>query len=120
MNTSVGSKAVLVLVAVLAGCRVEARPVQGDSARPAPLDAAAPMERSCGGIAGFQCPAGTYCAYGIFQKCGAGDAMASCKPRPEFCTEQYKPVCGCDHKEYGNACVAARAGTSVFQEGGCK
>lgn len=36
-----------------------------------------------------------------------------------MCTADYKPVCGCDGKIYGNACVAARAGVSVSKTGEC-
>jgi len=83
-------------------------------------DAEPPKEPPCGGIAGFRCPPNTYCAWGRFQKCGRGDAMASCKPRPEVCTEEFKPVCGCDGQDYGNVCAAARAGTGVLKDGPCK
>jgi hypothetical protein len=122
MNLFQGSKAVLLVIAAVAGCRVEAHQVKSDGTNPGPPDAAEPTagERSCGGIAGFQCPANTYCLYAPFQKCGAGDAMGKCKPRPEVCTEEYKPVCGCNGKDYGNACAAAREGTSVQKEGTCK
>jgi hypothetical protein len=122
MNLLQGRTAGLVIVvAFLVGCRVEAHQVKSDGARPAPDDAAtAATEPSCGGIAAFRCPANMYCLYAPFQKCGAGDAMGKCKPRPEVCTEEYNPVCGCDGKEHGNACAAARAGTSVQKEGTCK
>ena len=46
--------------------------------------------------------------------------MASCKPRPEVCTEEFKPVCGCNGHDYSNVCDAARAGTSVAKDGPCK
>jgi hypothetical protein len=61
-----------------------------------------------------------YCAFKLEQKCGNGDATSVCKPRPEVCTEEYKPVCGCDAKDYGNVCDAARAGTAVMKMGTCK
>jgi hypothetical protein len=161
MNFSESCRAAVV-IAVIAGCRVEAHTVKSDGARPGAGEPAKPgapcssgatapaadgcnscsctngawacteklcpkeppqdasPERSCGGIAGFQCPPNTYCAYGIFQKCGAGDQMAACKPRPEVCTREFKPVCGCDGKDHPTACEAARAGTSVLKEGTCK
>ncbi len=35
------------------------------------------------------------------------------------CTMQYDPVCGCDNKTYGNACVAACEGVKSFTKGEC-
>ncbi|HMT96516.1 MAG TPA: Kazal-type serine protease inhibitor family protein [Ferruginibacter sp.] len=35
------------------------------------------------------------------------------------CTMQYDPVCGCDGKTYGNACVANCEGVKSFTKGPC-
>ena len=47
------------------------------------------------------------------------DAPGTCQPKPEFCTREFRPVCGCDGQTYGNACVAAAAGVNVVSEGAC-
>lgn len=73
----------------------------------------------CGGIAGFGCAPGLYCDFPIDAHCGAADQAGTCKPKPEMCTEQYDPVCGCDDKTYGNACVAASQGISISAKGEC-
>jgi hypothetical protein len=73
----------------------------------------------CGGIAGVACAEGLYCEYAPEAMCGAADAGGTCAVKPEMCTFEYNPVCGCDDQTYGNACAAAAAGVSVASKGEC-
>ena len=75
--------------------------------------------QDCGGIAGLTCPAGQFCDWAQGDICGAADALGTCQPIPEACTQEVAEVCGCDNQTYSNACEANNAGVSVASDGAC-
>lgn len=81
---------------------------------PAPAQSPPPTTSGCGE---FDCAESEYCA---FKSIGCDSAVRECAPRPEMCTMDYRPVCGCDGKTYSNACTAAGAGVNVDKSGECE
>lgn len=77
---------------------------------------------SCGGFTAGPlrvCADGLYCKYEPEALCGRADAAGRCEQKPEFCTKELAPVCGCDGQTYSNACLAAANGVSVDTQGPC-
>src|SRR5205814_48350 len=68
---------------------------------------------------GGGCADNTECAPGRFcLRFGCG-GPGVCVPRPDTCPTEYSPVCSCDGRTFGNACLALASGASVAYQGPC-
>lgn len=121
------SRITLSILFVLVGACQRSEPPAATSPATAPPSAAesipAPAQAvaegsMCGGVGAVRCAEGLYCAMSS-SECQHPDAAGSCALKPEMCTQDYVPVCGCDGRTYGNACSAASQGVSVASAGEC-
>ncbi len=116
-----------VAILAVAGCVPAGQQGEGAEARrpePAGSRPVAKAGELCGGFAGIHCESGLYCDYGdgtadAPSHCGANDQAGRCAPRPQMCTQQFEPVCGCDSKTHGNACAAHGRAVTVAKPGDC-
>jgi len=102
----------LVFVGACASRTVPQHPTDGSAAEVLADGGGQPVCRTNG-----DCLAGEYCH--LDSGCITGVRMGACRPRPQACTEELSPVCGCDGKSHDNLCSAHAVGVNVAHAGPC-
>ena len=111
-------RAVSTLILLSLSCQTMPTTAQSDSPTPAP--AVVCTVDSLGAPIGPPCDSGDFCQLvsGICQTFAA-QFSGTCQARPDPCSSNSSPVCGCDGNDYANECEAHSAGVNVAYEGGC-
>jgi len=73
---------------------------------------------TCGTIVGIVCDEGLFCDNRL-GLCNAPDIDGVCVRSSPMCTREYRPVCGCDRRTYGNDCERRAAKVSKLHDGAC-
>ena len=72
---------------------------------------------ACGGPRGVRCDPDLFCETEP-SSCGPGNS--TCSRKPQTCTADYNPVCGCNNRTYSNDCERQRSGVSKKHDGACQ
>lgn len=109
----------LLLISALStfGC-VKAEP-NSNGPNPVVTEPSAPITPASGGSCSeaANCSSSEFCAS---ESMGCSEVSGTCEARPEICTQQFQPVCGCDGATYSDRCAASASGVSIATAGACE